>query len=78
MEEAQVVAIKLERDSMATYGFILIHDFQIPIVKLVQEVRVIEDEPQLAPYQVPRDEQEVYSPILDYPEPIDAPFESHA
>jgi hypothetical protein len=77
LEEAQVVAIKLERDFMAAYGFILIHDFQLPIVKAVQEVCVIKDEPQLAPYQVPRDEQEGYSPILDDPEPIVAPFESH-
>jgi hypothetical protein len=33
LEEAQVVAIKLERDFMAAYGFIPIHDFQLPIVK---------------------------------------------
>ena len=44
----------------------------------MQEVCVIEDKPQLALYQVPRDEQEGYSPILDDLEPIASPFESHA
>ena len=44
----------------------------------MQEVCVIEYEPQLAPYQVPREEQEGDSPILDDLEPIVAPFESHA
>jgi hypothetical protein len=43
----------------------------------VQEVCVIEDEPQLAPYQVPRDEQKGDILILDDPEPIVAPLESH-
>jgi hypothetical protein len=78
LKEAQVVAIKLERDFMAAYGFILIHDFQLPIFKAVQEVCVIEDELQLTLYQVPRDEHEGYSPILDDPEQIAAPFKSHA
>jgi hypothetical protein len=55
---------------MATYGFISIHDFQPPIVKVVQGVCVIKYEPQLALYQVPRDEHEGYSPILDDPKPI--------
>jgi hypothetical protein len=41
LEEVQVVPIKLERDFMATNGFILIHDFQLPIVKVVQEVCII-------------------------------------
>jgi hypothetical protein len=31
LEEAQVAAIKLERYFMASYGFIPIHDFQLPI-----------------------------------------------
>jgi hypothetical protein len=53
-------------------------DLQPLVVTEVQEVCVIEDEPQLALYQVPRDEQEGDSPILDDPEPIAAPFESHA
>jgi hypothetical protein len=54
LEEAQVVAIKLERNFLATYGFLPIHDFQPSVVTRVQEVLVIEDEPQLAPYQVPK------------------------
>ena len=41
LEEVQVVPIKLERDLMATNGFIPIHDFQLPIVKVVQEVCII-------------------------------------
>ena len=52
-------------------------DFQPLVVTKVQEVCVIEDEPQLAPCQVPRDEQKGDSPILDDMEPMDAPFESH-
>jgi hypothetical protein len=43
----------------------------------MQEVCVIEDEPQFSPYQVPIDEHEVYIPILDGPKQIDAPFDSH-
>jgi hypothetical protein len=35
----------------------MIHEFQIPMVKAVHEVLVTKDEPELAPYQVPRDEQ---------------------
>jgi hypothetical protein len=46
------------------------------IVTKVQEVRVIEDEPQLAPCQVLGDEQERDNPILDDMEPIVAPIES--
>jgi hypothetical protein len=76
MEEAQVDVIKLEKDFMASYGFIPIHDFELLIVKAMREVCVIEYEPQLALYHVPRDEQEGYSPILDDPKPIAAPFES--
>jgi len=48
LEEAWVVSIKLERYFMESYGFISIHDFQLPIVKAVQEACVIEDESQLA------------------------------
>jgi hypothetical protein len=51
-------------------------DLQSLVVIEVQEVCVIEDEPQLAPHQVPRDEQEGDSPILDDMEPMVAPFES--
>jgi hypothetical protein len=43
LEEAQVVAIKLEGHFIAAYGFIL-----ILIVKALQEVLVSKDEPQLA------------------------------
>jgi hypothetical protein len=78
LEEAHVDVIKLETNFMATYGFIPIHEFQLTIVKALQESCVIEDEPQLALYQVPRDEQEGYSPILDDIEPTTTPFESHA
>jgi hypothetical protein len=78
LEEAQVDAIKLERDFMAAYDFISIHDFQLPIVNAVEEVYVIEDEPQLAPYQVPREEQVDDDSGLDDLEPIAAPFESQA
>jgi hypothetical protein len=48
------------------------------VVTKVQEVCVNEYEPQIAPYQVPRDEQEGDRWILDDLEPIIAPFESHA
>jgi hypothetical protein len=44
----------------------------------VQEVLVTKDEPQLALYQVPRDEQHDGPSGLDNPEPIIAPFESNA
>jgi hypothetical protein len=44
----------------------------------VQEVLVSKDEPQLAPYQVPRDKQEDGVSSLDDQEPIVAPFEPHA
>ena len=79
LEEAQAAAIKLERNHLAACEVSLIHvpnqpvkvtpldDLQPLVVTEVQEVYVIEDEPQLAPYQVPRDEQEGYSPILDDP-----------
>jgi hypothetical protein len=53
-------------------------DLQPLVVIEVQEVCVIEDEPQLAPYQVPRDKQVGDSTISDDPEPIASPFESHA
>jgi hypothetical protein len=39
---------------------------------------MIEDEPQLAPYQVPRDEEDGEGSILDDQEPIVAPLESYA
>jgi hypothetical protein len=42
----------------------------------VQEFYVIEDEPQLAPCQAPKDEHEGDSPILDDLEPIATPIES--
>jgi hypothetical protein len=88
MEEAQVVTIKLERNYIAACELPPIHvldqpmkitpldDLQPLVVTDVQEVYVIKDEPQLAPYQVPIDEQEGDSSILDYPEPIVATFES--
>jgi len=90
LEEAQVVAIKLERNHLAACELPLIYvpnqpvketpldDLQPLVVTEVQEVCVIEDEPQLALYQVPKDEQEGDSPILDDLEPIVAPFESQA
>ena len=43
--EAQVVVNKLERHFIAAYDFILIHDFQLLIVKVVQKVLVTKDEP---------------------------------
>jgi hypothetical protein len=88
LEEAQAVTIKLERNYLAACELPPIHvpdqpvkvtpldDLQPLVVTKVQEVCVIEDEPQLAPYQVPREEQEGDSPILDDPEPIAAPIES--
>jgi hypothetical protein len=90
LEEVQDFAIKLERNYLAACALPLIHvpdqlvkvtpldDLQPVVVTEIQEVCVIEDEPQLALYQVPRDEQEGDSPILDDPKPIVAPFESHA
>ena len=90
MEEAQTATIKLERNHLASCELPMIHvpdqpvkvnpldDIQPLVLTEVQEVYVIEDEPQLALYQVPRDEQEGDSPILDDPKPIVAPFESHA
>jgi hypothetical protein len=75
LEEAQVVTIKLERNYLATCELPLIHvpdqpvrvtpldDLQPLVVPEVQEVCVIEDEPQLALYQVVREEQEGDSPI---------------
>jgi len=63
---------------MATYGLIPIHDFQLSIVRAVQEVLVTKDEPQPAPCQVPRDKQDNHGSGLDDPEPIAAPFESNA
>ena len=55
LDEAWVVAIKFEGHFIVAYGFIFIHEFQLPIVKEVQEILVIKDEPQLAPCQVLRD-----------------------
>jgi hypothetical protein len=90
MEEVQVATIKLERNYLSTCELPLIHvphqpvkvtpldDIQPLVVTKVQEACVIEDEPQLAPYQVPKDEQEGDSPISGELEPIVAPFESHA
>jgi hypothetical protein len=89
LEEAQVSAVKLERSYLASCELPPIHvlaqpmkvtpldDLQPLVVIEVQEVCVIEDELQLAPYQVPRDEQEGDSPILDDQEPKAALFESH-
>jgi hypothetical protein len=89
LEEAQGAAIKLERNYLASCELPSIHvpdqpvkvtpldDLQPLVVREVQEVCVNEDKPQLAPYHVPRNEQEGDSPILDDPEPIAAPFESH-
>jgi hypothetical protein len=89
-EEAQVAAIKLERNHLVACELPPIHvpdqlvkiipldDLQPLVVTKVQEVRVIKDEPQLAPCQVLKDDQEGDSPILDDLEPIVAPFESHA
>ena len=48
MEEAQDAAIKLEGHFIVAKGFILIHEFQLLIVKAVQEVPVTKGEPQLA------------------------------
>jgi hypothetical protein len=68
LEEAQVAAIKLERNHLAACELLPIHvpnqlvkvtpldDLQPLVVTKVQEVCVIEDEPQLAPCQVPKDE----------------------
>jgi hypothetical protein len=79
LEEAQAAAIKLERNHLAACELPPIHvpdqpvkvtpldDLQPLVVTEVQEVCVIEDEPQLAPCQVPKDEQEGDSPILDDP-----------
>jgi hypothetical protein len=79
LEEAQVIAIKLEGHFIASYGFIPIHDFQLPVVKAVQEVLVTKDEPQLAPCQVPRDKQDDHgASSLDDQEPVAIPLESYA
>jgi hypothetical protein len=78
LEEAQVVAIKLEGHFISTYGFILVHEFQLPIVKAMQEVLVTKDEPQLAPCQVPKDKQDNHGSGLDDLKPIATPFESNA
>jgi hypothetical protein len=89
MEEVKATAIKLEINYLASCELPLIHirdqlvkatpldDLQPLVVTEVQEVCVIEDEPQIAPYQVSRDEYKGDNPILDDPEQIDAPFESH-
>jgi hypothetical protein len=90
MEEVQAVAIKLDKNYLAYCELPLIHvphqlvkvttldDLQPLVNTEVQEVCVIEDEPQIAPYQVPREEQEGDSPILDDLEPTTAPIESQA
>jgi hypothetical protein len=78
LDGAQAIAIKLEGHFITAYGFILIHEFQLPMVKAVQEVLVSKDEPQLTTCQVPRDKQDDLPSGLDYPEPIDSSFESHA
>jgi hypothetical protein len=44
MEEARATTIKLERQFLAAYGFLLIHDFQPSVATGVQEVLDIEDE----------------------------------
>ena len=68
LEEVQAVTIKIGRSYTAACELPLIHvpnqsvkvtpldDLQPLVVTEVQEVCVIEDEPQLALYQVPRDE----------------------
>jgi hypothetical protein len=90
LEEAQVVAIKLERNILAAYKFPLIHvpdqpvkvtpfnDIQPSVVTRAQEFLVIEEEEQLAPYQVPGDEQDDDGSSLDDQEPVVAPLESYA
>jgi hypothetical protein len=90
LEEVQAATVKLERNYLAACELLSIHvpdqpvkvtpldDLQPLVVIEVQEVCVIEDEPQLAPYQVPIDEQKGVSPILDHQEPEAAQFESHA
>jgi hypothetical protein len=76
LEEAQAATVKLERNHLAACELHPIHvpdqpmkvtpldDLQPLVVTKVQEVCVIEDEPQLALCQVPRDEHEGDSPIF--------------
>ena len=78
MDKAQVVVIKLEGHFIAAYCFILIHEFHLLVVKAMHEVLITKDEPQLAPCQVLKDEQDNHGLGLDDLEPIIAPFESHA
>jgi hypothetical protein len=78
LEEAQVVAIKLERHFIAAYGFIPIHDFELLVVKAVQEVLVTKDEPQFALCQVPRDGKGDGPSGLDDQEPVATRLEPYA
>jgi hypothetical protein len=78
LEEAQVATIKLEGHFNATYNFIRIQEFQLPVVKAKWEVHVTKDEPQLAPSQVPRDEQDDGPLGLDDQEPKATPLEPYA
>jgi hypothetical protein len=90
LEEVQTVAIKIKRNHLASCELPLIHvpdqpvkvtpldDLQPLVLIEVQEVYVIEYEPQLASCQVPKDEHEGDSPILDDLEQIATPIESHA
>ena len=90
MEEAQDAAIKIEINFLAAYKFSPIHvldpplkvtpfnDLQPSFVTRAQEFLVIEEEKQLAPYQVLVDEQDDDDSSLDDHEPIVAPLESYA
>jgi hypothetical protein len=90
LEEAQATTIKLERNFLASYKFPPIHvpdqplkvtpfnDLQPSVVTRAQEFLVIEEEPQLAPYQVPGDEQDDDGSGLNDQEPVAAPLESYA
>jgi hypothetical protein len=55
LEEAQAPAIMLGGHFLAAYGFLPLHDFQPLVATEVQEILDIEDKPQLAPCQIPRD-----------------------
>jgi hypothetical protein len=89
LEKVQATAIKLEINYLVAHELPPIHvldqlvkvtpldDLQPLVVTKVQEVCVIEDKSTLAPYQVLRDEQKGDYPILDDPELIITPFESH-
>jgi len=87
LEEAQAVAIKLERNILAAYRFPSIHvpnqlvkvtpfnDIQPLVEFLVIEKGQID---QLAPYQGPGDKHDNNDSCLDAHEPIVTPLESYA